>query len=268
MYIPFSIFSQKDLGIIWAIFIHKKNRAELLNNMSKWSNHMHKQDVIRTVQLIGRYYSSLTDIVNQLNYCYSFQVRWRIFLLFFFELSGKYFSHRQLFSSNSGDDHHWEHFCEFGFHSLFISSKYNHRRSALQIFTLAPHHLADIFPNHHIDHNLCFRQRNERGLNCSHLSFKFIKSYNRISILSERRQRTHVFGHIVANEKCVQKTYELLCHPDWFFFSYLIGEIHITNHTRHKQLLWKCRCDPIGKEIIDSLCHSNLNIADQQQRVW
>lgn len=107
-------------------FTHK-NRAKFLNNTLKWSNHLNKQDAIGVFQLIGRHYSSLTNMVNQINYCYAFQVRWSIS---FFEWTAIDFFHLHIFLATLGDDNHWKYFREFGFYCLFIS--YSYHRNAFR----------------------------------------------------------------------------------------------------------------------------------------
>lgn len=130
------------------------------SSKTKISNHMHKKDVINSLQFIARQYSCLTDIVDQLNYCYSFQVRWSVFVFSFFNLILAII----LFFTTLGDDNHWNYVYAFCFYRLFISSTCNRRYSTLSIWTLASHDVANLFSYHYINDNLCCSQSYQRSL--------------------------------------------------------------------------------------------------------
>lgn len=141
------------------------------SSKTKISNHMHtsthKKDVINTLQFIARQYSCLTDIVDQLNYCYSFQVRWSVFVFSFFNLLlAISLSHQNiiLLYTTLGDDNHWNYVYVFCFYCLFIPSTCNRRYSPLSIWTLASHDVANLFSKHYIDDNLCCSQSYQRSL--------------------------------------------------------------------------------------------------------
>lgn len=56
-----------------SVFIRTRNHF-LNENMLKMSAIIRKEDSISTIKFIGRLHSSLTNTVDQLNFCYSYQV--------------------------------------------------------------------------------------------------------------------------------------------------------------------------------------------------
>lgn len=61
-------------------FLSRYRNCFLVGDVSKMPASIRKRDLIDTVKLVGRQHSFLTGIVDQLNFCYSFQVFVFIFI--------------------------------------------------------------------------------------------------------------------------------------------------------------------------------------------
>lgn len=85
--------------------------------------HTSKTEAIHAFQFIGCQYSHLTDIVHQLNHCYSFQVWFIIFqlsLLTYYQKPSVFYESNQNSQLISDDALHWDKLCKRYFQLVFI----------------------------------------------------------------------------------------------------------------------------------------------------
>lgn len=147
----------------------------LSSNIMETSFYISKTDSISSIKFIGRQYCCLTDIMDQLNYCYSFQVnvqsrfvhwhcvRYRIHFSCC-TCSDYWFYALWIMILYSDDVYYWHNihivYCE----PIFVLLVHHSTKSTIHIFWIGAFWLAYFRCGNDIDDNLYHNASNQRSM--------------------------------------------------------------------------------------------------------